>query len=176
MIKFVKSKKGIALLLAIAAVAAAAVGAYAYFTATGTATGGATVGSATPWGVSAINLSGPALVPGGAFDTIDNVVVTNNSAGFQGLNTITAHISVVTGTSFTTENPCTAADFQFTAGGGKWSNSNPGDDSTITFSPAKDIASNGTYNVPQLKISMIDSGSPQDNCQAAALSVTYTAS
>jgi hypothetical protein len=103
--------------------------------------------------------------------------VTNQNSGFQGLNKIEASLTVTSGVD-PSEAPCTASDFQFTGGGNKWDSHNfaPGADATLTLNPAKDIASLGSYTVPDLDVSMIDSASPQDNCQGATVTVTYTAS
>ncbi len=50
--KFIKTKKGFALLSAVAVIAVSAVGAYAYFTSAGTGTGTATVGTSSAFTVA----------------------------------------------------------------------------------------------------------------------------
>jgi hypothetical protein len=61
--KFIKSKRGIALIAAIVAVAAVAFGAYAYFTTTGSGTGDTTAGTNTQTITLHATISG-AIVPG----------------------------------------------------------------------------------------------------------------
>src|SRR5689334_9428063 len=80
------------------AVTALAVGvgsaAFAYFTASGSGTGGAaTVGDSTSWTVDNFNTTGTDLYPGSGSQTV-SYDVTNGSAGDQHLNNIAATISV----------------------------------------------------------------------------------
>jgi hypothetical protein len=82
--KFIKSKKGIALLAAVVAVGVAAFGAYAYFTTTGSGTGTASVGTS-----STIALTGTTtgtLYPGTS-ETV-NLSANNPSSGHQKLGVI----------------------------------------------------------------------------------------
>src|SRR5690348_14559263 len=67
--RFLKTKKGAALIVAIVAVAAGAFGAYAYFSSTGSGSGNATVGSSSDIQIS--NTTPVAnLYPGGADVTV----------------------------------------------------------------------------------------------------------
>ena len=71
-------------------------GAYAYFTAAGSGTGGAaTVGDTTSWTVDTFSTTGTALYPGSGSQTV-TYKVTNGSAGDQHLNNIAASISTDT--------------------------------------------------------------------------------
>jgi hypothetical protein len=90
--RFIQSKKGIVALLAtLTVVVFSAIGAYAYFTANGSGTGSATVGS-----VSGITLAGTItgdLYPGGAPAGV-SVLVTNPGSGAQTVGTI--HLDSIT--------------------------------------------------------------------------------
>jgi hypothetical protein len=66
--KLIKSKKGMALLAAVAIVAIAAVGAYAYFTSTGTGTGAAqTAGSPAGLTITQVGAGYDSLIPNGSY-------------------------------------------------------------------------------------------------------------
>ncbi|HVW35088.1 MAG TPA: hypothetical protein VHL53_21325 [Acidimicrobiia bacterium] len=64
-------------------------GAWAYFTATGTGSGTATVGTSSPWNIHDVSTSGaPAgLTPGGWQQAV-NYTITNDSNGVQNLNAV----------------------------------------------------------------------------------------
>jgi hypothetical protein len=81
---FLKSKKGIAALIATLVVAISAVGAFAYFTTTGSGSGTATVGTST--NLALVGTAPTTLYPG----TSSNVTFTadNTSPGHQQLGTI----------------------------------------------------------------------------------------
>ena len=83
--RFLKSKKGIALIATLVVAAGASVGAYAYFTDSGAGTGTGTVGTATPFVIAGTN-SGD-LYPGN-FVT-ESFAVTNNANANQEIGTIT---------------------------------------------------------------------------------------
>jgi len=82
--KVIKSKKGIALLAALAVAVVAAVGAYAYFTTTGSGSGSATVGTSSNLVLAGTSAS--TLYPGTS-STI-SFTALNNSPGHQQLGTI----------------------------------------------------------------------------------------
>ena len=87
---FLKQKKGIATLAAVAVVALGAVGAYAYFTSTGTGAGQATVGAA-----STINLSSPSvgpLYPGSGTVPV-TVTINNPGTGSQLVGTVSGTVT-----------------------------------------------------------------------------------
>src|SRR5690242_9497011 len=179
--RFIKSKKGLALLAALVVAVAASIGAYAYFTSTGTGTGHATVGSdtnftVTPTDVSALNK----LYPGGPSYAVDGKVV-NTSAGNQQLNTITATIKDPSGAG-SAYNGCTAADFALSASSG-WVVAVNGLSATLTVN--QDLAPNtGEYDWSGLSLGMVDrqdavagdgSGN-QDDCRGTTANVQFDAS
>ena len=90
--KFFNSKKRI---IAAAATAALVVGvgggAFAYFTSQGDGGGSASVGSATPWGVSVTSDATNTILPGSGSETL-TYTITNNSAGAQALTAVTATV------------------------------------------------------------------------------------
>src|SRR5690348_6745347 len=118
--KLIKSKKGIALLAALAVAVVAAVGAYAYFSSTGTGTGSATVGSSTAFVVTETAQSGGPLYPdpsiGGANVQTNTYTVNNPSAGRQNLNQVVIKVATSTGGVWSAQAnlskpACTASDF-----------------------------------------------------------------
>jgi hypothetical protein len=153
--KFIKSRKGIAALLAtLTIVAFAAVGAYAYFTATGTGTGSATVGS-----VSGITLAGTVtgtLYPAGAPANV-SVAVTNPGSGTQTVGSI--HLD-----SVTTDGAHSSCDL--TVG--------PGAAFTMADIPVNtNLAHNGTTTVTG-SLQMNDTAANQNGCQGAPLTLHLT--
>jgi hypothetical protein len=101
--KFLKSKKGIALLAMMIVAVAAAVGAYAYWTTTGAGTGTVANASANGELVLHADWAADALYPGGSQDvsfTADNASDTN------------LYVGTITTDSITTSDPgCLPADF-----------------------------------------------------------------
>jgi hypothetical protein len=95
--KFIKSKKGIALLAVLVVAAVAAIGGYAYFTSTGTGTGSASVGTATNWSVGQTATSGGALYPdaavGGANVQTKTYHVKNVGSGSQYLTQVVISVA-----------------------------------------------------------------------------------
>jgi hypothetical protein len=83
------SRKRVTALGSLVAIAAV-VGAVAYFTGSGSGTGQAKVGTATPWGVTFGTTSG-LMYPGSGTSTVP-YTVTNNGSGDQRLSTTTASV------------------------------------------------------------------------------------
>jgi hypothetical protein len=174
--RFIKSKKGLALLATLVVAAAGAVAGYAFFTSTGNGTGSAAVGTASHWSIAQTGTtSGGPLYPdpsiGGANIQTDQYYVKNNNAGNQNLNTVVIQIADSTGgpwsTTVGTNPPCTAADFSV---GGQ-----------ATGAPWTDPALTGNFTAGQsktgsVKVEMIDNGSTQDSCQGATVPLYFSAS
>jgi hypothetical protein len=143
--KFLKSKKGIALLATMVAAVAAAVGAYAYFTNIGTGTGSATVGSS-----DVIALSGDvadSLYPGGA-DAPVTVSISNPGSGTQ-------HVGTISGT-VANNGECLGEWFVV---------------DSINYDA--DLLA-GTSDTADTAVRMLDSGAPQDVCQGKSLTITWS--
>lgn len=165
--KLIKSKKGLALLATLAVAAVAAIGAYAYFTSTGTGTGSAQVGSASPWtvGESGSPSGALAMYPNASIGTGDiqthGYTVTNPSTGNQSLNQVVISIANSDGSAWsaqadTSKPACTAADFSV---GGQ-----PIGTAWTDTSLAQDFAAGASHSAT-VTVQMIDNGFNQDNCQ-----------
>jgi hypothetical protein len=177
--KFIKSKKGLAALIAsVVAVGAMSFGAYAYFTSTGTGSGTGQVGMASHWTVVGGSETGnlyPLVYPAGA-QALTGGSVTNPGSGNQKLQTIVATIQAPTGGS-NTPNACTAADFQLYSPGSSWTLSTTSTtNDTATINPGVNLAPAGVYNMSDLSVTMVDNGNNQDGCQGATVHIKYDAS
>src|SRR5437763_14941321 len=75
--------KGVVLIAALVVAAIAAIAGYAFFTAHGSGTGSARVGTATPISLSGTTSPSDLLYPGGPSIPVD-IAITNNSDGAQG--------------------------------------------------------------------------------------------
>jgi hypothetical protein len=158
---FLKTKKGVALLAALVVVAVSAVGAYAFFTASGTGTGSATVGHATT-----VTLDGTitgTLYPDGAPAGV-SVVVHNPGSGSQFVGDI--HLD-----SITTDLAHTTAGCDTTVSGG-----NPAftmaDISVQSNLAADDGAAGGPDQTTKTgSLQMNDTGISQNSCFDAPLTL-----
>lgn len=173
--RFMRSKKGIAALLATLVVAAAAaVGAYAYFTSTGHGTGTASVGSVSATGALNVAVSGPtgaaSLFPTALGDTNASIqtfdyAVTNPTESDVFLKEV--DIAVDPGSL---PAGCTTSDFSLNGGPvgagvtDTWNNN---------LKPASDAPANEQDG--SVTIQMVDNGGNQDACEGAAPSLTFDA-
>jgi hypothetical protein len=156
-------------LLALSAVTAAV----AYFTgAAGNATGSGTVGSSTAWNVAmgspTFQGSFTALYPGA---TNNNeylpFTITNNGKGFQNLQNVA--VSMPTESNGDAE---TAGGADIPGCQASWFTAVLDSGNPVV---PDDIAAGGTY-LGKVDLTMQDSGTNQNACQAAAPAVTVTAS
>ncbi len=166
------SKKGVALVTAIALLAVAGA-AIAYFTgSSNSGTGSGTVGASSQWGIGegTPTWSGAltALYPGANNDTeYLPFTATNNGSGKQAVTNVTVSIPAEgNGDAKTAAGAdivgCLASWFTATV------------DATDPSLPA-DVAAGGTY-AGKIDLTMQDSGTNQNACQNAAPSVTVTVS
>jgi hypothetical protein len=132
--------------------------AVAYWTTTGHATGSANVGTSTALTVAQIGTPG-GLVPGGPAQDVD-FSVTNPSAGNQQLNDVTLSVAVATA-------PGTCADNNFAV-------TQPDVGGPRTMTPGQILTFNGATSGASVR--MVDTGSNQDGCKGATLTLTYDAS
>jgi hypothetical protein len=153
--KLIKSKKGLALLAVLAIVAISAVGAYAYFTASGTGTGTATVGTSSAFTVNG-DVTGN-LYPAGPALTVP-VTVTNNSTGKQKAGTVTLD-------SITSDAPL--CDVSLNSAGSAFTFANP-----ITIN--EDLLAGATSTVHNGSLQMNDTGANQDACQGSHLTLHFS--
>jgi hypothetical protein len=145
--------------LSVVAVLAVAGGAIAYFTASGSGTGSATVGTPQKFTVAVTGPTG--LLPGAAAQGI-GIKVTNPGTSAQELSAVTVSVDPAwTGAQAdTTKPPCTAADFALTP-------------PTVT---AGEVAPGATATVSGAQIAMNDLGTNQDNCQGVNVPLVVNAS
>lgn len=140
-----RSKKTWVLLGIVAAIALSAIGAFAYFTAAGSGTGNAEVGSATA--ITITSDSNPSdLYPGGADQSVA-VHVTNPGSGSQFVNDVSGTVA--------TSGGCLGTWFEV---------------DTIDLDAT--VAAGATVNT-STDIRMNDSGSNQNACQGLTLTINW---
>ena len=149
-------KKRVAVVLAVAAMLVAAASAYAYFTSTGSGSGSATVGTSAALTITQTNVITNVL-PDSATHTVAYTV--DNSA-----QSFAQNLGKVTVSNIATSDPthCLAS----------WFSANDPTSAVGT------IAANSTYSsvaATQPSIQMNESGTNQDACKGATLTLTLTA-
>ena len=151
-----RKKKGVAALLAVVA-ALAAVGAYAYWTTSGSGTGGATAGTTTGLTVMQDNVV-TGLYPGGSAVGLNGHFVSTN-VGNVTVNSVTATVTGVTGAGTDLGQPaCTTADFVIGGTSGPY------------------VVTNGSGTLwSGLTVKLADGAANQDNCKTASAVITFTA-
>ncbi len=170
--RFLKSKKGVSLLVALVVVAAAAVGAYAYFSASGSGTGS----SATPTTINGWAVTGytdPGTLWPGTPDGLTTAIVTNpnSNAGALHLNSV---VVTVTGINVIGGGrPCDQSQFQFVdPNPGTWTITGSGTSATATLiAPAQYVAPNTNAVLPALDLELKDNGADQSGCVHTSVSL-----
>jgi hypothetical protein len=147
------SKKGVIFGLSAGVALGVTGAAFAYFSSTGSGTGSASVGTSTTWGVSVTTATGGPLLPGGTSTESQNYVITNNSAGTQGITGVTATVA-----NSGAGNACLGA----------WFTATP---STPSTGLVTSIAPGGTAT-GTITITMQDTGTNQDACKSVTPVVT----
>jgi hypothetical protein len=163
-------KKMIAGAAAGALVLGIAGGAFAYFTSTGSGTGSATTGSATPWGVvvtgdtTSLDLTPVPTIGSGPSDT-ESYKITNASTGQQNLAQAVISVSAVTPGPVAGPNACTASDFSVNgaAVGAPFTQ-------TIGINEAA-----GGFYTNSVSLQLVDNGANQDRCQGASVTLKVAA-
>lgn len=174
--RFIRSKKGIALLATLVVAAAAAIGAYAYFTATGSGSGSATVGTAANNLVITGTPDTTALTPGGTGSVI-TFAVQNPSNFNQAVSNI--HLSGVVACNTTlVSNVCPSGhDVSGTGAGECDVSAFTMPDVTVNPSGDGNLGPNSTTTLTETgTLSMADNGSNQDGCKLANLALSFTSS
>jgi hypothetical protein len=153
-------KRVIATAIAIGALALAG-GAFAYFTASGSGTGQATVGSSTPWTVTFGTTTGT-MYPGAGTATLP-YTVTNAGGGNQKLATTTASVNADGSGNVTNHGTSVSGCLAswFTA-----ANTPP---------TAADLAA-GAHTTGSVAVTMTDAAVSQNACQGVTPDVTVSAS
>jgi hypothetical protein len=129
--------------------------AYAYFTATGSGTGAASVGSASSWEVTATSDTTGDLLPGSGSEIL-TFTITNEGSGDQAFNSVSATIisdnngNVKAGGS--PVSGCMASWFAAELG------------TPVGYGYGESIPSGDSATVP-VTVTMSDSGTNQDKCQ-----------
>jgi len=163
-------KRGIALSL-LALLALAAGGAYAYFTATGTATdqGAGTVGTTTPFQVTFGTATGT-MYPG-AGSTVIPFTITNEGTGYENLSSAAVVIPDTVGDG---SGDIEDAGVDVTGCLAAWFSA------TVSTAPSYgDLAPNGQSGdsaTGDVTVTMSDSGTDQDACENATPDITVNAS
>jgi hypothetical protein len=159
MFKFTK-KRLIATVTVIGALVVAA-GAFAYFTASGSGTGQATVGSSSPWGVSFGTTTGT-MYPGAGTATVP-YTITNAGNGNQKLATTTAVVAADGSGNVTSHGTSVSGCLAtwFTA--------------VNTAPTAVDLAAGG-HTTGSVAVTMADASVSQNACQGVTPDVTVSAS
>lgn len=143
--RFLTTKKGVAFLGVLIVAAVAAFSGYAYFTANGTGTGSATVGTS-----ATVQLSGsPAatLYPGGA-DAPVTVTITNPGSGSQYVGTVSGTVEDNT--------TCLGSWFQ-----------------VDSVSYGKSLAA-GASDTASTAVRMLDSGTNQNACKNKTMTIDWS--
>jgi hypothetical protein len=153
-------KRAIATLIAIGALIVAG-GAFAYFTASGSATGQAAVGSSSPWTVAFGSTTGTMYPGAGA--AVMPYTVTNASTGHQKLATTTASVNADANGNVTS-NGTTVTGCQAT-----WFTA------TNTAPSAADLAG-GAQASGSVSVAMADAAVNQNACQGVTPDITVSAS
>jgi hypothetical protein len=147
-----KSKKGIALLATLVVAAAGAVAGYAYFTASGSGTGTAHVGTASSIAITGSVASD--LYPG--YSQAFPITVSNPGAGHQYVGTVT--LSGVVPSLGGTNNSA---------------NCTPGDFTMAPVPVTTDIAATSAVTVTGT-LAMTDAATSQNGCQNNSLALSFT--
>ena len=162
--RLLKSKKGLVLLGAlVVALGVAAFGAYAYFTNSGSGSNSAAqVGSVTNnFDVVVADPTGGTLYPT-AKDSL-NKVVDSYGVTITNMDEAAEHVSQIEYTITTDKGGCTQADFSIN-GGATGATSDVPENADLApnsdHAPADQLTDTAT-------VQMIDTGSPQDDCQGA---------
>jgi hypothetical protein len=157
--KLIKSKKGIALLAALAVAVVAAVGAYAYWTTSGSGTGSATTGTNSAVSITQTStVSG--LRPGSPAQALD-FDINNTASVNQYVTSVVVAMTGVTGPNIDGTHPCTTGDFSLVQPAAINADLTPG---------VHHYAPSGAT------LAMLDSGSNQDGCKGATVALSYTIS
>lgn len=165
--RFIKSKKGIALLATLVVAAVAAFGAYAYFSNSGSGSNSAaSVGSVTnQFDVAVADPTGGTLYPTAADSA--NKVVDSYGVTITNMDEAAEHVSQIEYTVTTDKTGCTQADFSIN-GGATGATSDVSENADLApnsdGSPADRLTDTAT-------VQMIDTGANQDACQGATVTL-----
>lgn len=145
--------------LAAVAVLAVAAAAFAYWTTSGSGTGSAATGTSTAVTISQVG-SVAGLVPGGAAQPVD-FKITNPKSTPQYVASVAVSISGVSGPNIDATHPCSASDFTLVQ---------------PTAISADLAAGDSAFSPSGATIAMKDTGSNQDGCKGASVSLAFNAS
>jgi hypothetical protein len=158
-LRFLKSKKGLALVVAVVAVAASAVAAYAFFTAAGSGTATAGTGGPTALTVNQVG-SITGLLPGGPAAPVD-FSIHNPTAGDEGFGDV-----IVTVTGTTAGAACPASNFKVNQA---WKSGPTELDAGQTYNSTTDPGPHSGTTVQ-----MIETGASQDGCEGTTVNLAFT--
>ncbi|MGO9582703.1 MAG: hypothetical protein ACLP36_07840 [Acidimicrobiales bacterium] len=171
-----RTKKIVTVGVAAALVLGIGGAAFAYFTTTGSGTGSAPIGDASPLTVTVGTPTGGALFPTSFTDgnrVVDTVTYTVTNPGDGNVNLSTVVMEVTPGFSYTDaagDPACTAVDFSIN-----------GQAVGTPAIAALDVTLNGVSDSPNnvyngsFTIQMVENGANQDSCQSGSVPLTVTA-
>jgi hypothetical protein len=145
--KFIKSKKGIALLATLVVAAVTAVGAFAYFTSAGSGSGSATVGSPSASDIQLSSATVGDLYPGGA-DVPVTVDISNTGNGTEYVGTISGTVE--------DNGDCLGSWFQV---------------DSVDYNKSLDKAGNDSANT---NVRMLNKDVKQDACEGQTMTIDWT--
>lgn len=143
----------------------AAVAGYAYWTDSGASSGSASVGTTSPWEVTVSPATGSALYPGGNVQTVQ-YTVTNTGTVDQKLNNVTVSVAN-SDASVWTSGSCAAGDFSVNG-------ATPGTPYVATG--LADLYGPGGSQTGSVQVSMVDTGSVQNDCKGVTVPLYFAAS
>lgn len=166
MSKLFTTRRRIAIVVGASAIVLVGGGAaFAYFTASGSGTGSATVGSTGAWAVSEAGTSGGPIYPGSGSEVI-TFNVQNTGTGDQQYASASPLVNADGGGNIQTGNSNTSV----TGCSASWFTASVTSDPSLT----KNVAGGATVQV-QVTVTMpSDSANNQDNCEGQSPNVTLT--
>jgi hypothetical protein len=156
MTRFFSRNRKVGVVLAVCLVASAGV-AYAYWTSSGSGSGGATTASPDAITINQTSTVG-GLFPGGPAQALSGNF-DNPNAGSIFVGTITAGISAVSGPNITASAPCTAGDYQLNG---------------FPVTVNAEIASGsdvGSWSGGSIQL--LNSATNQNGCKGATVTISY---
>ncbi len=133
--------------------------AFAFWTSTGSGDGSAVTGTSTVFTIEVDPATGPAILPGGAGQTVD-FTVTNPGPGTQSLTLVTVKLADPTGVVWDPPAGCLLADYT----------------ATVTTPPAYGEMAAGADVTGTATVTLANTSANQDACKDAPVPLYFSAS
>jgi len=153
-----RRKRGVVIAIAAALILGGSGAAFAYWSSSGTGTGGATTGESVAFTITSEDAVGT-IAPGNAGQTVD-FTVTNPGPGTQYLALVTVALATSEGTEWAPPAGCDFADYSATI---------------TTVPPAGSIVAGG-FVEGTVTVTLANTAENQDACQNAAVPLYFVAS